>query len=80
MSRYDDENMGIDPEVKRYFRKIVMSFSYGLLWMLVMSTAGFYFGLAIVDHEVHWYNLLFYSLFLLSLLGYLWYLYKTWKD
>jgi hypothetical protein len=80
MSRYDDENMGIDPEVKRYFRKIVMSFSYGLLWMLVMSTAGFYFGLAIIDNEVHWYNLLFYSLFLLSLLGYLWYLYKTWKD
>jgi hypothetical protein len=80
MSRYDDENMGIDPEVKRYFRKIVMSFSYGLLWMLVMSTAGFYFGFAIIDKEMHWYNLLFYSLFGISLLAYLWYLYRTWKD
>jgi len=80
MSRYDEENMGMDPEVKRYFRKIVSSFSLGLLWMLVSSTAGFYFDLAIIHEKVRWYNLVFYTYFIVSFFSYLWYLYKTWKD
>src|ERR1041385_1643958 len=37
---------GMDPEVKKYFRKIVYSFSYGMLWLTANVTAGIYFGLA----------------------------------
>ena len=72
--------MGIDPEVKRYFRKIMSSFSTGLLWMLVTTTAGFYFNLAIIHGEVRWYNIVFYLFFLITLVLFVWYLYKTWKD
>jgi membrane protein DedA with SNARE-associated domain len=80
MANYDEENMGMDPEVKRYFRKIMSSFSTGLLWMLITSTAGFYFDLAIIHEEVRWYNLAFYLFFLVTLVLFVWYLYKTWKD
>ena len=75
----DEHEYGFDPEVKRYFRKIINSFSIGLLWMFVMATAGLYFGLALTNGEVHWYNILFYIFFVATLLLMLWYLYKIWK-
>jgi hypothetical protein len=43
---------GFDPEVTKFFKKIVSSFSFGMIWMLVMSTAGLYFRLALVDESV----------------------------
>lgn len=75
-----DEHIGMDPEMKRYFRKIVSSFSLGLLWMLSISTAGLYFGLALFREGIRWYNLLFYALFFLSLAALLRYFYRVWKD
>jgi hypothetical protein len=42
------EETGMDPEVRRYFRKIMNSFAFGLLWMLTLSTVGLYMGLAYV--------------------------------
>ena len=77
---YDESNMGIDPEVKRYFKKIINSFSLFLLWMLAVSTAGFYYDLASFHGHVAWYNLTFYVVSFLLLLLFLRFLYKTWKD
>ena len=70
----------MDPEVKKYFLKILNSFAMGLLWLLSISTAGFYFNLAVPVGSVQWYNLLFYFLFLLSLTGILWYYFRVWRD
>lgn len=74
------QESGWDPEVKKYFRKIMNSFALGLLWMLASMTAGLYFGLALVDNGVQWYNLVFYIFFIGSFVGLLWYYYKRWKD
>ena len=63
----------------KYFKKILNSFSLGLLWMLAASTAGFYYGLALFKDGVQWYNLLFYTLLLLSFAGLLWYYYRVWR-
>jgi hypothetical protein len=41
----DEYNTGMDPEVKQYFRKIVKSFTAGLIWMIAVSTAGIFFRL-----------------------------------
>ena len=73
------EESGMGPEVTRYFRKIISSFSVGLLWMLVLSTAGFYFQLALVDGHLRWQNIAFYIFALLSFAGLLYYYYKLWK-
>ena len=69
----------MDPEVAKYFKKILNSFSMGLLWMLAASITGFYFGLALFDGAVHWYNFVFYILLLLSFGGLLWYYYRLWR-
>jgi hypothetical protein len=71
---------GMDPEVSRYFKKILSSFSVGLLWMLTVATLGFYFELALIDGKLHWYNILFYLFFIASLICLLYYYYKLWKD
>jgi hypothetical protein len=73
------EKGGWDPEMVSYFKKIVSSFSWGLLWMLTMSTAGIYFRLGLIDGHVEWYNILFYALFLVTLFLLIRYLYRTWR-
>jgi hypothetical protein len=71
---------GMDPEVKKYFRKIINSFAVGLLWMLVIATSAFYFDLAIVHEVIRWYNYLFYFIFLTSLFFLIRFYYRLWKD
>jgi hypothetical protein len=70
---------GFDPEVTRYFKKIINSFSYGFLWLLAIATSGIYFQLAIVSGGIHWYNVAFYICMVLSLLILLRYYYRLWR-
>jgi hypothetical protein len=70
---------GWDPEVKKYFKKILNSISFGLLWMMAMVTAGFYFQLAYADGKPLIYTILFYIALLGSLTILLIYYYRTWR-
>ena len=79
MAQYDESNMGLDPEVKKYFRKIINSFSFFMLWMLVVSTAGFYFNLADIYGRWQWYNVVFYVGATLLFVLLIRFLYRTWR-
>jgi hypothetical protein len=70
---------GWDPEVKRYFRKIISSFSYGLLWLMSGVTAGLYYRLAYRTDISVVYVILFYVLLTASLFFLLRYFYRLWK-
>jgi hypothetical protein len=70
---------GWDPQVKKYFRKILNSFSMGLLWLLTCATAGIYYRLAYRHGQPLINVVLFYAAMVISLLFLLRYLYKTWK-
>ena len=70
---------GWDPEVKRYFRKIISSFSFGLLWMMGAVTAGLYFGLGYRKDISVIYVILFYVFLSGSLFLLLRYFYRLWK-
>ena len=67
---------GWDPGVKKYFRKILSTIGWGMLWIMLVLTAGFYFGLA------HSSNILicvfFYTAFGISLFLLLRYYYRLW--
>lgn len=63
----DEYNSGMDPEIKRYFRKIVNSFSWGALWLLTISSLGIFFRLGFVQDGIRWYNVVFYLVLLVSL-------------
>ena len=70
---------GWDPEVKKYFRKILNSISMGLIWMMSMVTAGIYFQLAYSDGTPVIYTILFYIVLLVTLAMLILYFYKTWR-
>jgi membrane protein DedA with SNARE-associated domain len=70
---------GWDPEVKKYFRKIMNSFATGLLWMMVMVFIGLYHGWAFVDGRPDVYNIIFYVVLVISLALLIRYYYRLWK-
>ncbi len=70
----------MDPEVKRYFLKILSTFSMGLLWMFFVATAGFYFKLAMVGKSWFWYNFLFYGIAFLFFVLLLRYFFRLWSQ
>ena len=75
----DEYNTGMDPEVKRYFKKIINSFSVGLLWLLSVATAGLYYGFGITNNGLMWYNILYYILSLLTLAALIYYYFRIWS-
>ena len=75
----DEYNQGMDPEMRKYFWKIVYSFSFGLVWMLTMAMSGLYFRLAIFEDGIKWYNIVFYIVFVITLVLLVRYFHKSWK-
>jgi len=75
----DEYSSGMDPEVKKLFRKIVQSFSWGALWLISIATLGIFFQLGFVVSGIHWYNIVFYLVFISTLFMLLRYYYKQWK-
>ena len=75
----DEYNTGMDPEIKKYFRKIMRSFSWGALWLIGIATLGLFFQLGIFTTVIRWYNILFYFILAISLLLLIRYYYKVWK-
>lgn len=70
---------GMEPEVKKYLKKVLHSLFAGLLWLLVNVTAGIYYGLAFHEGHKAIINILFYFWLALSLGLLLWYYYRVWK-
>ena len=75
----DEYNTGMDTEVKIYFRKIMKSFSVGLLWLMLSATMGLFLKLGYLQNGWRWQNTVFYSLLLLTLAFVIRYLYNLWR-
>jgi hypothetical protein len=71
---------GMDPEVARYFRKILRSLFAGLMWLFINITAGIYFELAYSKFFSSLVHILFFVWLVISLILLLWYLYKVWNN
>ena len=52
---------GWDPEIRKYFKKVLFSVCYGLIWMLTMVTLGLYYQLAYSAGKPIIYTILFYA-------------------
>ena len=71
---------GWDPEVKKYFRKIINTISFGLIWLMSCATAGLYFKLAYRDGKPMLYVILYYAGLIITLFFLLRYYYRIWKN
>lgn len=70
---------GWDPEIKSFFKKIMNSISITLLWLMIMATAGLYFGLAFSNGKPVIYTTIFYIVLTGSFTWLVVYLYRTWN-
>jgi ABC-type glycerol-3-phosphate transport system permease component len=70
---------GMEPDVRKYLRKILNSLVYGSLWLTLNVLAGLYWGYGIIDQKLSLKNILFFAWFALSLIGLLYYYYRTWR-
>ena len=70
---------GWDPEVKRFFIRIINTISTGLLWLMTGVTAGIYFKMAYrIDKP--WIMVIYYLVMLGSLFFLIRYYYRIWKN
>ncbi|MBL7738364.1 MAG: hypothetical protein JNK14_04040 [Chitinophagaceae bacterium] len=72
-------SQGWDPEIKQFFKKILYSVCTGLLWLLTMLTLGLYYGLAYRSDISVIYIILFYLLFVATMVLLMRYLYRLWN-
>jgi len=70
---------GWDPEVKKYFLKILYTISYGLLWLMSTVTAGIYFQLGWTGERPLYAVILFYVIAVAAFILLLRYYYRLWK-
>jgi len=71
--------MSMEPEVRDFLRRILLSLVLGLCWLMVMMTLGIYFDLLPVYGRLSTGNVVFYLIFLGSGALYLRFLYRTWS-
>ena len=69
-----------DPEIKKFFVKILNSVALGLFWMMACAIAGIYYELGYTNGKPLIYTIIFYAGMVISLFFLIRYLYKTWKN
>ena len=69
---------GWDPEVKKYFRRIINTIALGLLWLIAIVFAGVYHKLAFLSTHIT-YVILFYTIAVVSFFFLLRYYYRLWR-
>jgi len=51
---------GWDPQISRFFARIINALAWTLVWMIASATAGFYFGLAFPEQFPLWACMIYY--------------------
>lgn len=67
---------GWDPQVARFFVRIINALVWTLIWMIASATAGFYFGLAFPERFPFWVCSIYYCCVALALVGLIRYLFR----
>lgn len=71
--------MGMEDETRDFLVKILQTISVVLLWMLANVFAGVYKNLGFFEGKPHWYNYVYYVVFLITLVLLIRYIRKKWE-
>jgi hypothetical protein len=71
---------GMEPEARRFLKKILISFSIGFGWLMLNMVFGIYAGLLIAEDGIHIGNIIFYIIFAGSLITMILLLRRIWKE
>jgi hypothetical protein len=69
----------MEPEVRKFLKKILASVFAGLMWMILNMILGIYFDLFFIETKISMGNIIFYIIFIGSLVALILYYYHTWK-
>jgi hypothetical protein len=69
----------MEPEVKDFLKRVMLSLFLGLLWLFINMTLGIYFDLLPIYGRPDLGNILFYVFFAGTGVLYILFLYRTWK-
>jgi hypothetical protein len=69
----------MEPGIKEFFRRLVTTISFLVLWMVVNIAIGIQYGYGFFEGKIHWYNIVFYAWVLLSLAALIWFYVRLWK-
>ena len=75
----DEYNSGMDPEVKQYFRKIINSLFLGIMWLIFVLGMGLFFDLGSIGNRLDIFNIVYYSLALISFIFLIRFYVRTWR-
>lgn len=75
----DEYNTGMDPEMRRFFQKIMATVGAGLLWFMLMATMGLYFRMGYFVNGLDVYNGIFYFVLLASLVLLIRFFFAVWR-
>ena len=70
---------GWDPDIKKYFKKILYCISYGSSWMLMVVAVGLYLGFAYPGKRPVTTVIIFYAVAFTTFVIMVRYFYKAWK-
>ena len=71
--------MSMEPEVKDFLKRIVLSLFLGLAWLFINMTLGIYFDLLPIYGRPDLWNILFYLFFAGTGVLYIRFLLRTWR-
>ncbi|MDR3713398.1 MAG: hypothetical protein P4L51_11315 [Puia sp.] len=70
---------GMEPEVRDFLKRIVLSICLGLIWLILNMTAGIYLGWLFVRGRLSAGNIVYYCFFLVSLALLIRFYLRTWQ-
>lgn len=68
----------MEPGIKEFFRRLALSISLFVLWMMINMTFGIKLGYAFFD-TLHWSNIIFYAWVIVSFIAMIMFNIKLWK-
>jgi hypothetical protein len=69
----------IEPETKRYLKKIMQTVFVGLFWMFANVIVGIFLELGFVNNGLTLSNILYFSISFITLVLLVWYFIKMWS-
>ena len=69
----------MEPAVRAYLLRIINTLSFGLIWLIINSTAGIMYGWAFPAKKISAGNIIFYVWLVLSFVSLLMYIIKLWN-
>jgi hypothetical protein len=69
----------VEPEARHYLKQVMRTIFIGLFWMFAQVIAGIFFEFGFVDGGLSTANIIYYTIFVITLVALIFYFVKVWQ-